>query len=109
MTFYSTTLFTIHSLFYPKEDTFNEDNRIKAKLSVLNFDVVMTHRLPLCYFRAFINQHAQYYDVYINLYCLIEVYRNKLLALLVMANKIRAQNQKFIDFREIDDPEFVAS
>lgn len=109
MTFYAMTLYTLYQTRYSAEEKYDNDNRIKTKLSILNLDAVMTHRLPLSYFQIFINQHAQFYDVYINLYCLIEVYRNKLLTLLVKANAIKAQNGEIIDLREIDDPEFVAS
>ena len=49
--------------------------------------------------------------VYVNVYCLVEVYMNKLFALLVRANQIRLDNShiKNFDIREINDPEFVAN
>lgn len=84
-TFYATTLFTLYSVKFKEEVNYNTDQRITTKLSILNLDVVMTHRMPFTYFKQFVQTHAHQYDVYLNLYCLIELYRNKITALLVRA------------------------
>ena len=77
-TFYATTLFTLHSMKFTDETDYNTDSRFNTKLNILNLDVIMTHKMPYSSFKEFINEHAQSYDVYLNLYCLIELYRNKL-------------------------------
>ena len=69
----------------------------------------MTHQLPFSYFKEFILENADHYDVYMNLYCLIELYRNKVSTLLVKAKNIKIQMQQEgnqFDLKDINDPEF---
>ena len=58
MAFYAMTLYTLYQTKYQAEEKYDNDNRIKTKLSILNLEAVMTHRLPLSYFQNFISQHA---------------------------------------------------
>ena len=85
LTFYSTTLFTLYSLKYKSQTDYNMDARFNTKLNILSLDVIMTHKMPYSAFKAYICKHAHTYDVYMNLYCLIELYRNKLKMLRIMA------------------------
>jgi len=109
-TFYATTLFTLYALKYSQQAEYNPDKRIATKLSILNLDVVMTHTMPFQCFKQYIQQHAPHYDVYLNLYCLIELYRNKISTLLIKAKNIKSQmGDESFDFREVDNGEFKLS
>jgi hypothetical protein len=65
----------------------------------------MTHQLPFEYFRSFVRDHAKDYLVYLNLYCLIELYRKKLSGLLIQANIYKRQmnDGETFDFRNISE------
>jgi hypothetical protein len=69
----------------------------------------MKHQLPFAYFKRYVNVHFQNHEVYLNLFCLIEMYKTKVSLLLGKARSIKS-NQKdgesVFDPKMIDDPEF---
>jgi hypothetical protein len=89
-TFFATTLFTLYSVYSGKTQVENfQDKRITSKLGILNLEVIMTNKLPFDFFRNFVQNHSKDYLVYLNLYCLIELYRKKLSSLLIHANALK--------------------
>jgi hypothetical protein len=106
LTFFATTLFTLHNHYYKDEIEYTNDNRVYQKLNILNLEVIMTHQLPFNYFSQFVRDHAKESLVYLNLYCLIELYRKKLSGLLIHANKFKKQmleEGENFDSREISE------
>ena len=90
LTFFATTLFTLYSVYSGKNQVENfQDKRITSKLGILNLEVIMTNKLPFDFFRNFVQNHSKDYLVYLNLYCLIELYRKKLSSLLIHANALK--------------------
>lgn len=59
------------------EEEMYEDERINTKITVIDFDVTMSHSLPMNYFKQFIIQQKQDCEVYMNFYMLIEIYKVK--------------------------------
>ena len=59
------------------EEDMYEDERINTKITVVDFDVTMSHSLPLGYFKQFIYQQKPELEVYLNFYMLIEIYKVK--------------------------------
>ena len=102
LTFLATTTFTLYNLYFRDEMQYTQDNRISSKLMILNLEVIMTHQLPFNYFREFVINHSQGSVVYLNLYCLIELYRKKLQELLIQANMLKRQSQDY-DMRCISE------
>jgi hypothetical protein len=49
--FCSQTLFNLYNAIYMDEEEIYEDERINTKMTVVDFDVTMTHSLPLDYFK----------------------------------------------------------
>lgn len=88
-TFGATTLFSLYAVNFKEEAQYYSDWRITKNFGILNLDVVMTHRMPFSYFKQFILTHVREYEVYINLYCLIELYRDKITRLLVKLQTLR--------------------
>ena len=69
----------------------------------------MTHTLPFSRFKGYLNDYHPSMMVYVNLYCLNELYRNKLRTLLVKGKQIKNQFIKEgipFDSQTITDPEF---
>lgn len=79
-----------------------------SKFNILSLDIVLTHKLPFGYFKQFIDENAKFHEVYLNLYCLIELYRSKISGLLVKAKNLRntSRDSQSFDPRYISDPEF---
>jgi hypothetical protein len=112
-TFGATTLFSLYAVKFKEEAQYYSDERITKNFGILNLDVVMTHRMPFSYFKTFILTHVREYEVYINLYCLIELYRDKITRLLVKLQTLRnaSGNSSIIskfDPRNVHDPEYRA-
>jgi len=82
-------LFSLYAVNFKEEAQYYSDWRITKNFGILNLDVVMTHRMPFSYFKQFILTHVREYEVYINLYCLIELYRDKITRLLVKLQTLR--------------------
>ena len=52
--FYSQSIYNLYSAIYLDEDDIYEDERINTKITVLDFDVTMSHSLPLQYFKQYV-------------------------------------------------------
>ena len=53
-TFYATSLYTLYAAKFKQETVYNNDPRLNTKLSVINMEVVMTHKMPFNQFKLFI-------------------------------------------------------
>lgn len=76
--FYSQTLISLYTALNKDEDAYYLDDRINTKLSLLNFNVTMTHSLPLSFFKKFITTEQKNHEVYLNFYMLMEIYKVKI-------------------------------
>lgn len=65
----------------------------------------MTNKLPFDFFRNFIQSKAKDSLVYLNLYCLIELYRKKIQSLLIHSNALKKQTRDGQDFDVKNIPE----
>lgn len=65
------------------------DERFNIKIDVMQFDYIMTYNLPFDQFKLYIETERDYEKVYLNLYCLIELYRNKLNMLVAESKRLR--------------------
>jgi hypothetical protein len=72
-------LLTLYTAIYKDEDGgYHSDERINTKITLLNFDVTMTHSLPLSYFTKFIKGEQTQNEVYLNFFMLMEIYKVKI-------------------------------
>ena len=55
------------------------DARINQVPQLMDIDTIMTHKLPFERFKQFMAaRKLQYDEVFLNLYCLIQIYNNKI-------------------------------
>ena len=86
-----------------------DDQRINTKLNFVDYDIVMSHQLPFSKFKEYINEYIPAYGVYVNLYCLNELYKNKLLKLLQKGRKYKQNaisNSIAFEPNDIQDAEY---
>lgn len=91
------------------EEEMYEDERINTKITVVDFDVTMSHSLPLGYFKQFIYQQKPDQEVYLNFYMLIEIYKVKVEELWKKANILKKDalvNKRPFDIRNVQDPDY---
>ena len=91
------------------EDEIYEDERINTKLTIMNFEVTMTHSLPLSYFKQFVHQQKQDQEVYLNFYMLIEIYKVKVQELWRKAMVLKSDavlNGRSFDLKNVQDPDY---
>ena len=89
-TFYAQSLRTLYDAKYSDDKAvFSTDDRVHKKLGILDLDVIMRNTVPFNKFRQFITEKHPHFDVYINLYMLIQVYFKKLTTLLIKAKTIQ--------------------
>lgn len=107
-TFYAMTLYTLYTVMFKRNVDYAVDKRQNLRLNILTLDIIMTHQMPFQKFKEFISIQAQSNEVYLNLYCLIELYKTKIQGLLIKAQMIRDQveNEPSFDARYISDPEY---
>ena len=67
-TFYAQTLFTLYKVIHETEVDFNSDDRINAKLQIMNLENIMTHPILYSRFRQYTIKKFPHYVTYINLY-----------------------------------------
>lgn len=60
----------------------------------------MTHSLPFSYFKEYIQTQKEYEhdDVYLNLYCLIKIFNNKVEELGLMIKNHKKKENKLLNF-----------
>ena len=108
-TFYAQTLFTLYKVLYELEIDFNSDERINAKLQIMNLENIMTHPILYSKFRKYTIKKFSHYVVYMNLYQLIEIYRSKVINLHMMARALKKRTQEQglrFDPRNGNDPQY---
>lgn len=114
-TFFATTLLTLRQLRKDGDTEHHTDNRVKMKQNILNLEALMSHTLPFNHFKEFLNTSKQEYLPYLNLYCLIQLYQNKLEV--VYSHLARLKNDHFgikpqeysmpFNSKYTGDPEFL--
>lgn len=94
-TFWAQTLFTIAQLRKDKEDEnyqYHTNDNLVSNLSLMNLDVVMTHKITFTYFNDYVEQMVKDHIVYLNFYKSVRVYKKKISQLLNRAEQIEEKN-----------------
>ena len=75
----------------------------------MNFEVTMTHSLPLSYFKKFVKEEKESQEVFLNFYMLIEIYKVKVQELWKKAINLKIEaiaNGKPFDIRTCQDHDY---
>ena len=102
--FYAQSLRSIYQAIHKEEIYDYTDNRINEKLQVMTIDTIMTHTLPFSYFKEYIKKTKEYEndDVYLNLYCLIKIFKNKVEGLEVMTKNHSKKGKRLLNASDIN-------
>lgn len=92
--FYAQTLFTVFQLRTNIEDEqYHTNYNLLSNLSVMDLEVVMTHKKTFKYFNDYVESRVQSHVVYLNLYKSIQIYKKKIDQLLRQADQFKAINK----------------
>ena len=95
---------SVYQAIYKEEIYDYTDNRINEKLQVMTIDTIMTHTMPFSYFKHYIKstKDCDHDEIYLNLYCLIKIFKNKVEGLKMMTINHRKKGEKLLNISEID-------
>ena len=103
--FYAQSLRSVYQAIYEDEIYDYTDNRINDKLQVMTIDTIMTHTMPFSYFKEYIKSSKDFEndEIYLNLYCLIKIFKNKIEGLKMMTiNHKKKDGGKILNNSDID-------